>query len=105
MSLCTHSVEFESSPSCRRRHSDPHGRVSANTFDVKNINKMQKNQVFSGLDWFFSGFGPVFLKTGWNHFGLVFKWSMNHSQASQSSPVQSSSKKGKKTGLDWTFKL
>ena len=30
---------------------------------------------------------------------------MNHSQASQSSPVRSISKKGKKTGLDWTLKL
>ena len=70
----------------------------SDTFDVKNINKMQK-------DWFFSGFGPVFLKTGCNRFGPVFKRSMNHSQASKSGPVRSSSKKGKKTGLDWTFKL
>ena len=30
-SLCIYSIEFELSPSCRRRRSDPHGRVSTNT--------------------------------------------------------------------------
>jgi len=45
----------------------------------------------------------VVWKPSCNHFGPVFKWSINHSQASQSSPVQSISKKGKKnrTGLDF----
>ena len=72
---------------------------------MKTSIKCKTNWFFSSFDQFWTGFGPVFWKTGCNHFGPVFKWSRNHPQASQSSPVRFSSKKGKKTGLDQTFKL